>query len=290
MFKLALRLSVLLVLIAGARSGFAADWVVQPGGSIQVIIEQAQSGDRILVEPGTYSGGLNYRGKDLEIISTGGPAVTVIDGTGLPLPTISLNSGETVAATLEGFEVMPSQWTGGGCIRVASSGVTLRDCVLNGAGASNGGSIWADGSDLHIEGTTFAGGSVSAHGGGVYASMTDVTIAACSFDQCSASGLGGAVYLSDGDLEVDDSVFTNSAGSTGGAIYVINGPVEVDGSSFASCLAEGNGGAIYVESGSLEVIDTSFSSCSASSRGGALWVASSSLAASDPPGFFGHPS
>ena len=83
----------------------ATDWTVSEGGSIQAAIDQATSGDRILVEPGTYTTSIDLRGKDVEIIATGGAAVTTIDGRGLPLPTVVVESGESQSAALVGITV-----------------------------------------------------------------------------------------------------------------------------------------------------------------------------------------
>ena len=56
----ALRFLSLLLLTPAIAA--ATDWTVPNGSSIQVFIDQASSGDRIFVEPGTYPGGISYRG------------------------------------------------------------------------------------------------------------------------------------------------------------------------------------------------------------------------------------
>jgi parallel beta-helix repeat protein len=78
-----------------------ADWA-----TIQSAINAASllAVDTVLVSPGTYSGTVNFNGKRVVLISSGGPAVTTIlvpsGSTG-----VSFVSGETADAVLSGFTV-----------------------------------------------------------------------------------------------------------------------------------------------------------------------------------------
>ncbi len=56
--------------------------VPQDFGSIQAAIDAAQSGDRVLVAPGTYAEQLSISDKNITLESTSGAAQTVIDGQG----------------------------------------------------------------------------------------------------------------------------------------------------------------------------------------------------------------
>ncbi|HEV3013076.1 MAG TPA: hypothetical protein VG499_07365, partial [Actinomycetota bacterium] len=54
--------------------------------TIQAALDAAASGDTVLVEPGTYPENLNFQGKDVELRSTDGAAVTTLavpGGTGV---------------------------------------------------------------------------------------------------------------------------------------------------------------------------------------------------------------
>jgi hypothetical protein len=48
--------------------------------SIQDGINPAASGDIVLVAPATYFENINFNGKAITVTSSGGPAVTIIDG------------------------------------------------------------------------------------------------------------------------------------------------------------------------------------------------------------------
>ena len=68
-----------------------------PFSSIQSGINVSVSGDTILVGPGTYSGGGNYLGKQLVILSTDGLENTILEGN------ISLVTYEDESAIFRGF-------------------------------------------------------------------------------------------------------------------------------------------------------------------------------------------
>ena len=77
----AIRSTILVVLFS--LSAQANDWSVTATDSIQAAIQAASSGDRILIDPGTYHEVLDLQGKRLELIGLGGATTTTVNGTGL---------------------------------------------------------------------------------------------------------------------------------------------------------------------------------------------------------------
>gem|GEM_PF-559816 len=63
-------LTVLLALQAIAGNASAATIYVEPGDSIQKAVDNARSGDTIVVKPGTYAGGIKVSTADLTIMSS----------------------------------------------------------------------------------------------------------------------------------------------------------------------------------------------------------------------------
>lgn len=79
---------VVVALLASSLAGVvaspvrAAAVINVPGDqpTIQAALSVAATGDRIRVSPGTYTGTVDFQGKDVVVESTSGPSTTVIDG------------------------------------------------------------------------------------------------------------------------------------------------------------------------------------------------------------------
>ncbi len=119
--------------------------------TIQSAINAANNGDVVQVAPGTYVETLDFLGKTIEVVSFGGPQVTIIDAAGLGTVVRFVN-GEPRATHLEGFTLrgglgianVPGVPEGapGGVLCVASA-PTLRNCIIeaNSGGLGTGGAI-----------------------------------------------------------------------------------------------------------------------------------------------------
>jgi hypothetical protein len=83
--------------------------VTQDGsGAAQTIqggIDMATSGDTVLVESGTYHEVLDYKGRNIVVISTSGPAGTIVDGSGILDTVVKFKSREGQTAVLSGFTI-----------------------------------------------------------------------------------------------------------------------------------------------------------------------------------------
>ncbi|MHC4498688.1 MAG: hypothetical protein ACYS21_06180, partial [Planctomycetota bacterium] len=76
--RTAIRTAVLMAVLAlqilvFAQPVRAVTHYVNPGGSIQAAIDDANNGDEIEVAPGTYNEAINFLGKKVRLYSSGGP-------------------------------------------------------------------------------------------------------------------------------------------------------------------------------------------------------------------------
>ena len=92
---------VLACLFAGSASAATIN-VPADQGTIQAAIDAASDGDTVLVAPGTYYEKLNFNGKAITVASSGGAAVTILDGNNTgPIVTFENDEGNT--SVLRGF-------------------------------------------------------------------------------------------------------------------------------------------------------------------------------------------
>jgi hypothetical protein len=108
MLLIAVRSAVVCTLLSFAVASMAQTTIHvgpgQPYTTIQSGIDAANTGDTVLVAPGTYNENIDFKGKDITVTSAGGAAQTIIDG-GSNGPAISFKSGETSASTISGFTI-----------------------------------------------------------------------------------------------------------------------------------------------------------------------------------------
>ena len=72
--------------------------------TIQSAIDAANNGDAVLVAPGTYYENINFKGKAITVTSSGGTAVTTIDGGGVG-STVTIATQEPSTAVLSNFTI-----------------------------------------------------------------------------------------------------------------------------------------------------------------------------------------
>lgn len=219
-------LALTVAVTALPRVAAGADIVVSPGQSIQAAIVAASSGDRILVQPGTYAEVIDYLGKTIEVIGVGGAAVTILDGTGLGLSVVSFTGGEPPAARLVGLTIRggsgtpvsgnPAVRRGGGILASNLAAPTIRDCAIRDNSATEGGGVWASatgGAAALLERCVIVGNSADVGGGVVGARLRACVV---RLNQAAVRGGGSA-----NALEALDCLFANNgAAIDGGGSYV----------------------------------------------------------------------
>ena len=271
--------------LATALPVSAAEYTISPDDRIQVAIDAADSGDTIILNPGTYHQTGMTVPKDIVIRANtsygGNPSNTIIDamGTGrifysgsghsLAIDNLTLQNGRSdMGGTILNGEIYTPKAT-----------YTITSSIISNCSAENdnGGAIHIAYGNLTIISTTFSNCSAKYYGGAVAVYESTVTITSSLFNNCSAIN-GGAVEGYNSTITINSSAFSDcSALLGGGAVrFLIGGTNTVISSTFSNCSAE-NGGAMNIDYGSsADIISSSFTHCSAK-RGGAIWSGSGTI-------------
>jgi Bacterial Ig-like domain (group 3) len=145
--------------------------------TIQAGINAANTGDTVLVAPGTYYENIDFMGKAITVTSSGGASTTTIDAS-LNGTVVFLGTTSTVPATLQGFTIQNGYPNGtgaaynyGGGIDVVGNAIVRSNTVTNihscGIDVIQGPAQILSNHILHNVGTPTAGADCRYYGGGI---------------------------------------------------------------------------------------------------------------------------
>jgi hypothetical protein len=249
--------------VAFASAAFAGVTIDVPGDfpTIQAAIDAAATGDVVLVAPGTYVESIDFLGKAIEVRSSSGPEVTVIDGTGAAVSVVSAVSGEGDDTLLDGFTITNGEagtiytplpfYTFGGGMYVDASSPTISNCIFAENRAGFGGGAYFRESFSEVSNTIFHDNRAITDGGGAQCWGGGVVFNACTFTLNRApQSFGGGAHFTRGTPRIVGCVFANNTAATGGGFTwnSFGDGMEVSGSSITGNLAV-TGGGIWVRPG-----------------------------------------
>jgi uncharacterized repeat protein (TIGR01451 family) len=266
----------------GAQPAFAATVlrVPQDYPTIQAAIDAAAPGDTVSVSPGVYDEMIDNGSKAITIESTGGAAVTTIDGGSLgPVVILTANSGGS--PVLNGFTIQKgrSLGDGGGVITSGGSPVIENNVITNnvacdgGAGMVVGYGSAATISDNVISNNTQCFGYSGGVGGGgialLYGSGSVQILGNRIVNNSFAGASGGGISLFGGASPTISAnlISGNAAGGDGGGIWIVNDATPtiennlIVGNSaglIGTIVPNGSGGGVYWSGfwmGSLAVLN-----------------------------------
>jgi hypothetical protein len=245
-----------LALLAGlAAPGFAGSVLrVEPSGangaftSLQAAVDAAVDGDMVLIETGTYAGGLAIVGKSLVVTADSGAAVSIIP------PVAIANVGAAQSVTLCGITIEVNPFT-------EAQGLAISDCA---------GPVWIQDCTVPTSGSLFAPKDAVT-----IANSSAVVVQGASIQgQFAAGGLGRGIFASGSGLHVYASTVQGGPGNTAfgappndgaTAVHVSGGSAWIDASAllggaggfpdpFSPCQPAGNGGAALVLDGANPLV------------------------------------
>lgn len=283
MKKQILSLAVMLVfLFLAVQPTLARTITVCPDGSCEYIHPQlgiinAVDNDMVYVSAGTYTGGINFSGKAIEVRSVSGAEQTILRGRGDYSgndSVVTFNSGEGPDSVLDGFTLSGGTGTdycligdwcpgfpifaGGGVAIYNNSSPTVQNCLIvenhlaPSYGASEGAGMIIRGGSPLIYGCIVSNNSASQSGGlaGIGAAMigevTSMTVVYCDINN-NISSDGQCIFLS-GSPTITNCTFTNNIF---GILFELNNP---PGGSSAALQAETGENVRKVTNGTIGAI------------------------------------
>jgi hypothetical protein len=252
--------------------------IVKPGQSIQKAIDAAAcTGATLCVAPGTYTGLINFHGKPINLVSSGGPGSTFLDGGGSG-PVVTFATAEGKDSILNGFTIRNGKAAYGAGILINGASPTIRNSILtrNAAtgGSGRGGGIGVIGVQAHpaILCTQFLGNMASFGGGGLASTYSANPYLRSDLFEGNKAPYGGAIGVGwSGRLDLGwTELIANQASSDGGGIHagVPYGNVLVRQVWFKNNSAGGYGGGMWVPAGFADVINSTFDGNQAGDGGG----------------------
>lgn len=265
--------------------------------SIGAAVSAAQSGDEILMEPGTYNERIGQVvDKDLAlVVSSPESNCTQVAA---PFGTRAVIDGTGVAA-LEGV---------GGIIQIENGAIRLDQVDLTNGAAGQGGLVFVKNGSFTTFSSSLSNGTVASDrvdphisldtnepaGGCIYAENSTLRLVDTRFSHCRVVGPNAGQEPSDGDggaiharlgsvLEGGgvflSVVFEDNSARNGGAVALIDSSAELVSPAFRNNTADLIGGGLFSQSGTVEFTElAAFENNAAGDVGGAIAVFDADLA------------
>ncbi len=200
--------------------------------TIQEAINAAIDGDTVLVDAGTWTENISFKGKAITVKSLHGTTSTIIDGNKKG-SVVTFDSGEGLGSVLAGFTITNGSAPKGGGIYCGSSSTTITNCTISDNFANVGGGIYCNSlSSLlsyrtTITNCTISNNSAGRDGGGIYCNALSPlslfslmpAITNCTISNNSAMGDGGGIFCKYSSPMITNCIISYNKAIRGGGIY-----------------------------------------------------------------------
>ena len=233
--------------------------------TIQDGVNASTNGDTVLVQSGTYSGGVNFLGKEILVCSMfifdqdpNTIESTIIDGGALgPYNgnAVIFENNESDNAILDGFKIQRGNATYGGGVHCLSASPRLQNLIVIDNQATMGGGIYCSYSQASISNSLIIENSAGHGGGGLYLGWSDASVFNCQFINNSAVEDGGGVQLTHSNATLNDLLVQgNHSSSYAGGINCHYSSPEISNSIITGNDADFKGGGLHIGNNSYPVI------------------------------------
>ena len=186
-----------------------------PYTTIQSAMNDAQSGNLVIVHDGTYRETITFSGKAIRLQSANGPLVTVIDGNASN-STVTFANGEGAGSIIDGFTIRKGSSTVGGGILCYNTSPTILKCIISGNAGLWGGGIGCNAASPTVSNCVITG-NTAGNGGGFscwYSSAPVITN--CTITGNTADNGGGIECGSSSSPTVKNSILWGNTGRLAG--------------------------------------------------------------------------
>jgi predicted outer membrane repeat protein len=233
--------------------------------NIQAAIDDANDGDTVEVQPGTYTGpgnrDIDFLGKAITVTSTDPSNPNIVAQTTIDCNALGrafyFHNDEDANSVL--------------------AGLTLRN-----GNTEFGGGVYCDRSSPRIDKCTILGNHAAEDGGGIYCSYSSPLITNSILSANSAHWNGGAMYNQSSSPNLIDCTFSGNFGY-GGAIYSYRGKPTLTNCRLINNSSSSGGGGMFNNACSVTLVDCVLTGNTARSGGGA--IENYTFRGSDPPSF-----
>ena len=227
--------------------------------SIQSAISASQNGDTVLVSPGEYGGPVSFQGKNIVVMSAGGPGNTLIR-TFMDFHCVMFTGGEDSTAVLQGFTLRNQISDGapsgkqdpvdhGGGLYITNSSPTIRNNIIKDCLAGSGAGLYLQHSSMFMTDCTVYNNNAWAYGGGFFIGSSDENDPPCIID-CTITNNnsqdGGGLYIwGDTAVVINNNISDNYSDHNGGGIGISSTNVLLCG-NYISGNDGGSGGGVFI--------------------------------------------
>ena len=254
--------------------------------SIQDQIDAASDGDTVLIQPGTYTGNINFKGKNIVVgslyLTTGDASYiqqTIIDANKNG-SVVKFENDEGPEAVLAGVTLTNGSAYQGGGIYVNGASPTLRDLVITGnqvlsctegplTVTAAGGGIYLSNSEAILNNVSLNGNKSEISGGGIFCQTSSPSFRNITVAEDTASD-GGGIYLMASNPEMVRMWLTNNVGDRGAGIFFSLSNPTLENVIVAQNVAAHDGGGLYLINSGPDLVNVVVADNEATSGGGAF--------------------